>query len=740
MHNLPTQLTSFIGRERERALLRERLSSARLVTLTGAGGAGKTRLALALAANLEPEFEHGVWLVELAALTDPAVVPSAITVALGVRGSAERSTLESLLEYLSERQILLVLDNCEHLVAGCAELADQLLRLCPGVRILATSRETLNVPGEVIWRVPSLALDSEAVQLFAERARAALPDFEVTSDNAAAVAEVCQRLDGIPLAIELAAARIRTLTPMQIAARLDDRFGLLVAGPRTVLPRQQTLRATVDWSYALLSEAERMLFRSLFVFAGGWTLDAADLVCGNQPGVLRLLEQLVNRSLVQATPWKTETRYRLLETLRQYAAEKAHEADEDVVLRERHLDWFVALAERAQPGLRTSELPELLDRLEAEHDNIRAALRWAAEQRPEAQVRLSDALWEFWYIRGYLAEGQFWLDAAAQRTDVSLAVRARALKAAGSLASYRYDFDRAASLETEALALAQQIGDMPVVAACLVNLGNTDAGRKRYASAGRWYAQALRLMRELDDSYGVGLVLVNQSYLARYQGQHARATQLLEQCLPLFVASGDRRRTARTLMRLGTTAYEQSDYARAEQLGRDALATFGELGFTPGIADCFELLASVAAAQGSGARAARLFGALEALQERIGRSLSPAERPLRERGLVAMRRVVGELSGARWRTDGQLLSLDAAIAFALSDATLDADAAPLRPLSARERDVVALIADGLTNRQIAERLIISERTVDSHVSRIFNKLGLNTRAQAAVWAAAHGLN
>jgi len=739
VHNLPTQLTSFIGRERERAQLRERLSSARLVTLTGAGGAGKTRLALMVAASMESELEHGVWLVELAALTDPALIPTALATALGVLSSADRGTLESLLEYLSERHTLLVLDNCEHLVADCAQLADQVLRRCPGVRILATSREMLNVPGEVIWRVPSLALDSEAVQLFAERARAALPDFEVASDNVAAVTEVCERLDGIPLAIELAAARIRTLTPAQIAARLDDRFGLLVAGPRTLLPRQQTLRATVDWSYALLSDAERLLFRGLSVFAAGWTLDAAEFVCGDQPGVLQLLEQLVHRSLVQVTPWKAETRYRLLETLRQYAAEKAREADEEVALRERHLDWFVALAERAQPGLRTAELPDWLDRLEAEHDNIRAALRWAAEHRPEAQVRLSDALWEFWYIRGHLAEGQFWLDAAAQRTDVSLAVRARALKAAGSLASYRYDFDRASALEAEALSLAHEIGDLPLAAACLVNLGNTDAGRNRYASAERWYGQALQLMRDLDDNYGVGLVLLNQSYIARDHGQHARATELLERCLPLFVASGDRRRTGRTLMRLGTTAYEQSDYPRAEQLGRDALATFSELGFMPGIADCFELLASVAAAQGSAARAARLFGALEALQARIGRSLSPAERRLRERGLVAVRRVVGELSGARWRADGQALPLETAVAFALSDATLEADAAPSRPLSARERDVVALIAQGLTNRQIAEQLIISERTVDSHVSRIFDKLGLSTRAQAAVWAAGHGL-
>jgi predicted ATPase len=365
-----------------------------------------------------------------------------------------------------------VLDNCEHLVGSCAALVEQLLRTCSGVRVLATSREVLGVPGEVTWRVPSLSLpedtrggDSEATQLFVERARSALPDFALTVPIASAVTEICQRLDGIPLAIELAAARVRTLTPAQIAARLDDRFGLLTAGPRTALPRQQTLRATVDWSYALLSEPERQLFRGLSVFARGWTLDAAEQGCVVDGRVVDVLDHLVNRSLVLVQQVDAEARYRLLETLREYAVDRAAEAGEDVALRDRHLDYFVTLAEEAQPSLHTAALPTWLERLEAELDNVRAALRWAAQQRPDAQVRLCVALWEFWYIRGYLAEGQLWLESATQHTDVAPPIRARALNAAGSLANYRYDFDRAEALSSEALALAREIGDLPIVAA-----------------------------------------------------------------------------------------------------------------------------------------------------------------------------------------------------------------------------------------------------------------------------------
>jgi non-specific serine/threonine protein kinase len=749
-HNLPAPLTSFVGRAREIALVQERLAETRLLTLTGTGGAGKTRLALLVASNLAAAFDDGVWLVELAPLSDPILVPGAVAAALGLRVSPERPTVDALLDFLRPRAVLLVLDNCEHLVGACAELAGVLLRACPALRILATSREELNVAGEVTWRVPSLSLaadiaHSEAMQLFVERARASLDDFALSEDNAAAVAEVCQRLDGIPLAIELAAARVRSLAPAEIAARLDDRFSLLTTGPRSAMPRQQTLRATVEWSYALLAEEERRLFRGLSVFAGGWTLDAAEAICADpalpESGIFDLLDRLIKRSLVLVETVGAGTRYRLLETLRHYAADKASAAGEAAALADRHLAWFVALAEQAEPGIRTAALSSWLDRLEAEHDNIRAALRWAAERQPEAQVRLSEALWEFWYIRGHLAEGQGWLEAAAQRTDVPPRVRARALKAAGSLASYRYDFERAEMLSGAALLLAREIGDLPLVAACLINEANIDTERARYPLAESHYDQALAVLQELGDRYGIGLVLINRSFLARRQGQHERATALLEQCLPIFTACGDRRRSARALQRLGTAAYEQHDFVRAERLGREALVTFGELSFMPGLADAFELLAGVSAARGNAAHAARLFGVVEALQERVGRSLAPAERTLREHGLSRIRQALGDPAAKHEHAIGRALPIDQAIALAQSDAQLAATKLPPKrqPLSRREQEVLGLVAQGLTNRMVAERLVVSERTVDAQMRSVFDKLGLNSRAQAAVWAANHGL-
>jgi non-specific serine/threonine protein kinase len=321
-------------------------------------------------------------------------------------------------------------------------------------------------------------------------------------------------------------------------------------------------------------------------------------------------------------------------------------------------------------------------------------------------------------------------------------VRARALKAAGSLASYRYDFERAETLTGAALALAREIGDLPIVAACLINQANTDAERNRFELSELHYEQALVLLEELGDRYGVGLVLINRSVLARRQGQHERATALLEQCLPIFTACGDRRRAARALQRLGTAAYEQHDYVRSERLGREALATFGELGFKPGLADGFELLAGVAAARGNAARAARLFGIVEALQERVGRSLSPAEHTLREQGLSSVRRALGETAARREHDTGRALPLEQALAFALSEAPLVV-ADPLvrqrQPLSRREQEVLGLVAQGLTNRLVAERLVVSERTVDAQMRSVFDKLGLSSRAQAAVWAANHGL-
>ena len=424
-NNLPRQLTSFIGREREMAEVRRLLSTTRLLTLTGSGGCGKTRLALQVAADLVEAFAEGVWFVDLAPLSDPALVPQTVAATLRVREEPGRPILITLSEYLQPRHLLLVLDNCEHLVGACAELAQALLRACPHLQILATSREPLRIGGETTWRVPSLSLpdllrlplveslaEYEAVRLFTDRAEVVLPGFLVTDQNALAVAQVCHRLDGIPLAIELAATRVKVLPVHQIAARLDDRFRLLTGGSRTALPRQQTLRAVMDWSYILLSEKERTLLRRLSVFAGGWTLDAAEAVCsGNRietVEVLDLLAQLVDRSLVAVDREDAEARYRLLDTVRQYAREKLQDSGEETEVHGRHREWFLDLAERTEPELLGPEQGVWLARLEAEHDNLRAALTWSQQEEEggEAGLRLAGALGRFWWMRGHLTEGR----------------------------------------------------------------------------------------------------------------------------------------------------------------------------------------------------------------------------------------------------------------------------------------------------------------------------------------------
>jgi len=422
---LPLQLTSFIGRERELSEVRRLLGESRLLTLAGAGGVGKTRLALELAGQVAGDYQHGTCLVELAGLMDPGLVDHAIAGGLRVREEPGRGLADALLDFLQDRELLLVLDNCEHLLDGCAQTAEGLLRACAGLKILATSREPLNVAGEVSWAVPSLSLlhakpatrrrsvagsggdqaeqVSEATRLFIDRARAVQPRFTLTAESAVAVDDICHRLDGIPLAIELAAARIRTLSVQQITERLDDQFRLLTAGSRTAVPRQQTLRALVDWSHDLLSEPERVLLRRLPVFAGGWTLEASEAVCsdgGLEAGeILDLLSHLAAKSLVVVEQRDEQPRYRLLETLRQYAAEKLEQSGETPRVRDRHLEWFVALVERAEGGFRGREQEAWFRRMGTELDNVWVALEWSKSSDVEAGLRLACAV-KKWRSRG----------------------------------------------------------------------------------------------------------------------------------------------------------------------------------------------------------------------------------------------------------------------------------------------------------------------------------------------------
>ena len=875
---LPRELTSFVGREREVGEVRRLLQKIRLLTLTGVGGVGKTRLGLRVMDEVAAGYPDGLYLVELAALADPALVPQALASALGVREQAGRMLVDTLIDVLRPRTCLLMLDNCEHLVAACAALTDTLLRASPGLAVLTTSREPLGISGETVWRVPPLQLPHEspdgaeeggaasiarceAVRLFEERARAALPTFELTDENASAVAQICRQLDGIPLAIELAAARVRGLGPDQLAARLDDRFRLLTGGSRTALPRQQTLRAMVDWSYELLSEPERILFRRLSVFAGGWTLEAAERVCGGwndlrpedgAPGgsppvasrlpaddVVDVLLQLVDRSLVLAEQQaglaggRPSVRYRLLETLRQYGTHRLREAGEEAAVRASHAAWCLALAEASESSLQGPRGAESASRLEVEHDNLRTALGWGLMERPAEAggvgQRLAGSLWLFWWMRGHHTEGSRWLEAGLALDEgtgpTSRRVRARLLVGASVLAAMIGNAEQAVDLSREGLALLETANDLflasfttsvlgaaaellgdyrqasefferslalaregrlaPIAGWQLGNLGRMALTRGDYERATTLLEESLRLQEQTGDRHGASWALQYLGRVALGQGDHQRALPHFEEALAAASDVGDKRSIGRSLGYLGRAARMQGDHERAAGLFQESLRlcrdigdrlgaswALGNLGrlaltrkefqratacFEENLALCRELdgrerrviyalqyLGVVAHELGDPDRAARLFGAADGLRAVARRALSPPDRAEYEQQVGRVRLVLGDERFAAAVAEGQSMSLDQVIDYALRPPPLD-EAQPGAPdrltpeeqpslLSAREQEVAVLLARGLSNRQIADELVISSRTASTHVSHILNKLGLASRWQIAAWA------
>jgi predicted ATPase len=608
---VPAAVTSLIGRDGELREIALRLGGHRLVTLSGPGGVGKTRLALAAGAQLRSLYPDGVWFVELATVADGSLLAQTVASALGLAEEASRPPREILAAALAERRALLILDNCEHLVAPCAELVETLLRACPQLRVLATSRERLNIAGESTVLVPPLALPddraaaagdvarSEAVRLFVERA----PDFALADENAAAVAELCRRLDGLPLAIELAAARVRLMPVQQILARLNDRFQLLTGGSRTTMARQRTLRGALDWSHDLLSPPERTLFRRLSVFAGGFTLEAVEGICagsGVEPSqVLDLLAQLVDRSLVvveSADPTAAVARYRLLETIWEYSREQAIAAGEVPWLRGRHRTWFLALAEEAARRGQGAEQVAALDRLETEYDNLQAALSWREGEaaRDASRLRLGAALWRFWEVRGRIREGRDWLEGIlAESGDGAPAARARALNGAGNLARDLGDYGRAAEHHAEALRLRRAIGDPAGVASSLNNLGTVAHDRARYGEAAAYFAEALPLWREAGEGEGLGLSLNNLGRTRRFQGDSEPAMALVHEALAVFGSLGHAWGTARVLNSLANAAHYRGDLAEARPLYEESLRLRRQVGDRPGIAVSLNSLALV---------------------------------------------------------------------------------------------------------------------------------------------------
>ena len=898
-HGLPVQLTSFVGREAQIADMRHMLTENRFVTLTGAGGVGKTRLAIEVAGQLVAEFGGGVWYVDLAPITDPDVVPVAVARALGLPDQPGRSTMDTLMRFVGHRQMLVVLDNCEHLPDACAALAAAMLAACPALTLLATSREPIRAAGEITWQVPSLSLADEAIELFTDRARRTRPDFAITDANVAAVTEICRRLDGMPLAIELAAARIRALSLAEIVDSLHDRFRLLTGGSRTAVRRQQTLRASVDWSHALLTEPERVLFRRLAVFLGGFDLDAAQAVVGDgtveRYQVLDELTLLVDKSLVVAEDNQGRTRYRLLETVRQYAQEKLGESGEADAVRTRHRDHYLAMAAVLDRPARAGH-EQRIEQAETEIDNLRAAFAWSRENSEiDRASQLASSLQPLWLNGGRLREGLAWFDAIltddnVHHVEVPAAVHARALADKAildTLRSGRHRMDQA----QHALAIARELDDPALVVRALIACGsnadyNIDVARPylteaigiaretgdgwRLSQALAWLATAATIAgdpvtavaaaeegRDLADAigdrfvsrqcrWGLGIALTwqgnlrgaveqlgevvaeaeaahdllfstiglfNQGQALAFHGDTSAAEAAARTALPAAaedlsdpflegfayavlttaaLAAGDVAAAAEAsaaawqrlslhpetapinsaffaqaalargdlaaarrwaddavsgtrgwyLMMALTTrarvAVAQGEPEQGERDAHDALACAADSGAYLGVSDILECLSGLACDAGSHAEAARLFGAAEAMRERMGAVRFKIYDADYEAAVAAARNAMGEEDfDAAW-AEGAALSTEEAIAYAQRGrGERKRPTSGWASLTPAERDVVRLVSEGLANKDVAARLFVSPRTVQTHLTHVYTKLGLTSRVQLAQEATRH---
>ncbi len=590
LHNLPPPSTNFVGREPVLAEIREHLSRAQLLTLTGTGGCGKTRLSLQVGQEWLDRTRDGVWFIELAPIANPSLVPRTVAQALGIKDQPGQSVADTVLDALSRSETILILDNCEHLIEACALFARQIIAQCPKVRVLASSRESLGVLGEIIYRVPSLSIpklnstleeaeQSESVCLFRDRALQQDPAFLLNAENILSVVQICHRLDGIPLAIELAAARIRSLPAQAIATRLDNRFRLLSGGSRTSLPRQQTLRALIDWSYDLLHEEERSMLCRASVFTGGWTLAAMEEVCVGedvQKGEIKpLLNSLVDKSLVMPDEREGRTRYRLLETVRQYGLDKLMERGEGISLRERHSDYFLQFAVRSAPLLLGHEQAETLYHLEAEHDNIRRALEWRLGDMEGASqsLKFGANLWRFWMMHAHLFEGRAYLKEALEQSGANVESPdfANTLIGAGVLAWCQGDPEEATYYYKRSLTLLRALGDRQGEGNALNNLGLVLMEQGDYASARQLYEEALAIRRAIQHEVGIHVSLNNLGNLAFYLGDYESAWERYQESLELRRQMGDRQNTSHSLYNMGLIAERQGRYEEARQLVEESL-------------------------------------------------------------------------------------------------------------------------------------------------------------------------
>ncbi len=642
-NNLPQQTTSFIGREKDLREVNDLLKKTRVLTLSGMGGSGKTRLSLQIAADILDQYSDGVWFIELAHITDASLVSHSVAAALSIREEPGHPVLQTLCTMLKTKKLLIILDNCEHLVEECARMVATLLQACPDTTFFTSSREALGVPGEMIYRIPPLSLPDlqqrivietltqyEAVRLFVERATFHKSDFAVTNENAASLAQLCVSLDGIPLAIELAAARVRAMSVEEINSRLNNLFRLLTGGVRTALPRQQTLRALIDWSYDLLNEQERVMLHCLSVFRGGWTLEAAEAVCTGDTiedwEALDLMSSLVDKSLVLTESLGSETRYRLLETVRQYAREKLEDSGASDDVRRRHCLCFLALAESAERAILGSQQATWLRRLDLEHDNMRSALDWSLNISTGAEMalRLTGALGRYWWRRGYLRMGRDYLETALKYAGVEsrTAARAKALHWSGVMHFRLGEYDNARTALEHGLELARETGETTEEMLCLNTLGNMSVFLRELDAAKKYYEQGLIVVRRLGDRSGEAMILGNMGNLCYDLEDYAGSRELYQQAIEIFRATRHQIGEAIYLANLGRVLLKQEELQKARDYLTQGLHITRELRDRGQIVFGLWSFAQLNAKEGNLEIAARLLGASDSLRDEIGNTLS----------------------------------------------------------------------------------------------------------------------
>jgi predicted ATPase/DNA-binding CsgD family transcriptional regulator len=771
--NLALPRSPLVGRDHQLAAVQQLLlqEEVGLLTLTGPGGIGKTRLALQVAINLLDHFVDGVYFVSLAPIREPELVSAAIAQTLGMREVGGRPLQESLHDYLRDKQLLLVLDNFEQVVAA-APVVGTLLTACRRLKALVTSRTTLHLYGEHEFPVPPLALPDPkrlvqlaaasvtslaqyaAVDLFCQRAVAVKPDFALTATNAADVAQICIGLDGLPLAIELAAARLKLFSPSALLARLQQRLALLTGGPHDLPARQRTLRDEIAWSYDLLAPGEQTLFRRLAVFVGGFTLEAAQAVGDGEDdrgvalldGVTVLMDQNLLKQMQQSGG---EPRFSMLETIGEYGLEQLAASDEAEEIRRQHADFFLALAEATAPTLR-EEQAKGLARLTVEHANLRTALAWSLREAnaTELALRLTAALLDFWHCIGYWTEGRQWFDAALARTTAAdrTIARAHALISAGALAVMQGDHATAPVRLEEGLVIARERGSKRLIAFALTCLGFVAHAQQDDALAAARHREAMAIGREIGDKYEIASNLCHLATLARDEQDYTGAQSLYEESLVFFQELGAEWDTADVLSYLGQLARVQGNYGRAEALYRESLTRWRVLGTLQwkGVVECLVGLAHIGVVQQQWAEAAHLFGAADVLRQ----ALSPLAHNTASAEVTALRTQLDEATFAVAWAEGRARSSEQAIDYALALPDMPASApAPVLPppatypagLTTREVEVLRLLAHGLTYIQIAEKLIISRRTVNRHLTTIYTKLNVTSRHAATRFALDHHL-